>query len=297
MEDKKVKINNYWFEKHEGDLYIVPASLMEQNVLSSIDNRSDYVLLENRLFCIKYHPVDFPEDIIKAFSIAIKHRLRMGLTITEYSNLVKSSVGAEPIYAKLNEIDLRQTQFLALECKIKNIDKPIVETDRDTNAALYSQYVEIYDDDTSIIIKARFGDKCADFDKWKNGDHVKLIGRYDPIKYRGGNIQLLVSDAVKIEESDEPITITREDEVPGYDNWRKQVLSRDNQQCVCCGLDKHLHVHHLFGYRENPELAVNENNGVTLCKFCHDKYHSVYGLKNINPIDFIDFIKRYGVKK
>ena len=235
--------------------------------------------------------------IIEGLSQAIMCNARMDISIEEFHQLC-NIMGTEPdeLYIKLNEIDLRKTQFLALDCKIKNMSNPIVEEDDIIGKAVYSQYVEIYDEDTSIIIKARFGDKCADFDKWKNGDHVKLIGRYHPTKYHGGKIQLLVSDAVKIEESDEPITITREDEVPGYDNWRKQVLSRDNQQCVCCGLNKHLEVHHLFGYKENPELAVNENNGVTLCKFCHDKYHSVYGLKNINPVDFIDFIKRFGVK-
>ena len=280
MEDKKVKINNYWFMKHEGDLYIFPARNGEQSVLKKRFSK---------------YPVDLPEDVIEAFSIAIKHQLKMGLTITEYSNLVKSAVGAEPIYIKLNEIDLRQTQFLSLECKIKNIDNPIIEHDFINNAIVYTQYVEIYDDDTSKIIKARFEDKCADFDKWKNGDHIRLIGRYSPNKYRDGKIQLLISDAVKIEESDEPTPITRENEIPGYDKWRNTILSKDNQKCVCCGLDKHLEAHHLYGYKEHPELAIEPDNGVTLCSFCHKKYHSIYGVKDINPRDFVDFIRRFGV--
>lgn len=82
---------------------------------------------------------------------------------------------------------------------------------------------------------------------------------------------------------------------PDYNNWRNSVLNRDGK-CVCCGLDKHLEAHHLFGYKENPSLAVDIDNGITLCKWCHKKYHSVYGLKDINPVDFVDFIKRFGVR-
>ena len=85
----------------------------------------------------------------------------------------------------------------------------------------------------------------------------------------------------------------RNDKTPGYNAWRNQVISRD-QVCQCCGHDDKLEAHHLFGYKENQDLATNINNGVTLCKFCHKKYHSIYGLKNINPIDFMKFIKRFG---
>ena len=87
----------------------------------------------------------------------------------------------------------------------------------------------------------------------------------------------------------------RNDETPGYNDWRNGVLTRD-QVCQCCGHDEKLEAHHLFGYKENQDLATNINNGVTLCKFCHKKYHSIYGLKNINPVDFMNFIKKYGVR-
>ncbi len=91
-------------------------------------------------------------------------------------------------------------------------------------------------------------------------------------------------------------TKSREEMTPGYSHWRDEVLNRD-EVCQCCGLDKHLQVHHLFGYKEHPELATDIGNGVTLCKFCHEKYHSVYGLKNINPLDYVNFVKRFGVIK
>lgn len=77
-----------------------------------------------------------------------------------------------------------------------------------------------------------------------------------------------------------------------YTNWRNQVFKRD-KVCQCCGLDKRLHAHHIFGYEEHPELAYEVNNGIILCQFCHDKYHSVYGLKDINPVKLAKFIRRF----
>ena len=84
-------------------------------------------------------------------------------------------------------------------------------------------------------------------------------------------------------------------ENPNYNSWRSYVLNRD-KICQCCGHNGKLEVHHLFGYKENPSLATNKHNGVTLCKFCHKKYHSIYGVKDINPVDFMEFIRKYGVR-
>ena len=92
-------------------------------------------------------------------------------------------------------------------------------------------------------------------------------------------------------------TINRNQQTEGYDDWKFKVTNRDNHTCAVCGYNgKHLERHHLFGYAEHPELATNVNNGITLCKWCHQKYHSMYGKKNINPIDFMEFIKQFGVK-
>ena len=43
------------------------------------------------------------------------------------------------------------------------------------------------------------------------------------------------------------------------------------------------------------EFYVNYNLDC-IGPLCHDKYHSVYGLKDINPVDFMNFIKRFGVR-
>ena len=188
-------------------------------------------------------------------------------------------------FPSLKEFDLRREGKISLTCKIKNIQNPVL------NGKKYTQNVILYDDDTNKTIKATFNDGVADFDKWHKGERIRLIGALNNDFERPVSIDY----AVKIKKEVPPIVTNRNDETPGYNEWREFIVSRDGK-CVCCGFDKHLEAHHMFGYKENPELAVNENNGVTLCKFCHDKYHSVYGLKDINPVDFVDFIKRFGVR-
>jgi len=84
--------------------------------------------------------------------------------------------------------------------------------------------------------------------------------------------------------------------IPGYSRFKKKVLARD-KVCVCCGYDDNLEVHHLYGAKENPELATDVNNGVVLCRFCHLKYHQIYSRYNINPQDFDEFMNRFQVTK
>jgi hypothetical protein len=99
-------------------------------------------------------------------------------------------------------------------------------------------------------------------------------------------------EAVPIDDSMTESAIvkcTREDVSP---EWRKEVLARD-KHCVICGGEKHLEAHHIFGYNGYPQLRDNVDNGITLCQFCHGNYHSQYGVKNPNPVSFVQFIRKF----
>lgn len=74
-------------------------------------------------------------------------------------------------------------------------------------------------------------------------------------------------------------------------SWKKEVL-KDNV-CACCGGEKHLEAHHIFGFSEHEELRDDPNNGIVLCKWCHKKYHSYYP-GDANPKNLIKFLKRFG---
>ena len=66
----------------------------------------------------------------------------------------------------------------------------------------------------------------------------------------------------------------REYNYPKYRSWRKQVLSRDNYICQHCGSNKELHAHHIIEWAKSKELRYDINNGLTLCRNCHEKHHN-----------------------
>lgn len=78
--------------------------------------------------------------------------------------------------------------------------------------------------------------------------------------------------------------------------WRDQVVERD-KKCQCCGFTKHLEAHHIFSYRDYEEYQDDPNNGITLCRFCHKKYHSQYGRDGANPKDLLEFLQTYQVNR
>jgi len=79
-------------------------------------------------------------------------------------------------------------------------------------------------------------------------------------------------------------------------------IERDNYTCQCCfhkALAKHLVIHHLYGVSTHPELALELDNVITVCKYCHKDFHSSLGGSNIpcTPRDFYNFVKNFTVNK
>ena len=65
-------------------------------------------------------------------------------------------------------------------------------------------------------------------------------------------------------------------------NWAKEILERDNYTCQKCGMRFRekgiMEVHHVKPVSKYPSLALDIENGITLCKNCHCKTES-YGKK------------------
>lgn len=56
-----------------------------------------------------------------------------------------------------------------------------------------------------------------------------------------------------------------------YDEWRRAVYKRDNHTCKICGKDHcMIHAHHIIPKRINQDLILDINNGITMCKTCHE---------------------------
>lgn len=59
-----------------------------------------------------------------------------------------------------------------------------------------------------------------------------------------------------------------------YQEWRMAVWKRDNFKCqmpFCEKKSKILNAHHIIPLRERENLKYDVDNGITLCKICHEK--------------------------
>lgn len=81
---------------------------------------------------------------------------------------------------------------------------------------------------------------------------------------------------------------------PEYSNWRKFVYKRDEFTCQACGDNTggNLVAHHILNYSEHRELRTDVNNGVTLCKGCHVKFHNRYGYTKNTKQQLEDFLQQ-----
>lgn len=64
--------------------------------------------------------------------------------------------------------------------------------------------------------------------------------------------------------------------------WKKSVFERDNYTCQICKDDRggNLNAHHINSFHKCKDLRFDINNGITLCKTCHQKFHKIFGFKN-----------------
>ena len=51
--------------------------------------------------------------------------------------------------------------------------------------------------------------------------------------------------------------------------WRREIKRRDGDACRVCGETINLHVHHIRPRSIYPGLALELDNGITLCGKCH----------------------------
>lgn len=73
------------------------------------------------------------------------------------------------------------------------------------------------------------------------------------------------------------------------EKWRARVLVRDNFTCQKCGIEEDYTAHHIQPWISHKNLRFEVNNGICLCQFCHNLYHSIYK-SNENPETFSVFM-------
>ena len=63
--------------------------------------------------------------------------------------------------------------------------------------------------------------------------------------------------------------------------WREAVFARDNWICQKCKIrGGEIHPHHIYNFSDYKKLRTSIENGITLCKKCHQEFHKKYGVKN-----------------
>jgi len=56
-------------------------------------------------------------------------------------------------------------------------------------------------------------------------------------------------------------------------SWSKTIKKRDGNKCIICNSTENIEAHHILHKKYFPELSLNVNNGITLCKPCHYEAH------------------------
>lgn len=81
-----------------------------------------------------------------------------------------------------------------------------------------------------------------------------------------------------------------------YKNWRINVFKKDLYTCQCCGQRSgDLEAHHLNDFATHEELRMVLENGITLCKSCHNSqvdgsFHNKYGTIGKTPGELEKYI-------
>lgn len=79
---------------------------------------------------------------------------------------------------------------------------------------------------------------------------------------------------------------------PEYYIWHINVFERDKYQCQKCGDKKggNLTAHHVFSFKDYPELRTDVDNGITFCEKCHTLFHKTYGWGNNNRMQLNEYL-------
>lgn len=73
--------------------------------------------------------------------------------------------------------------------------------------------------------------------------------------------------------------------------WRLKIYEKDHYTCQrCLKRGKNLVAHHLNAWNKFPEQRFDTKNGVTLCRFCHLKFHKKYGFGSNDANQFQEWM-------
>lgn len=92
-------------------------------------------------------------------------------------------------------------------------------------------------------------------------------------------------------ETEEDRRLYRKD--ADYMGWVLSIYREFDYTCQKCSKTNcEVHAHHIFNWKDYPELRRVFENGILLCKKCHVLFHGIYGVKNNNLDEIEEFVGR-----
>lgn len=130
-----------------------------------------------------------------------------------------------------------------------------------------------------------------DFETWKEKNkcpmcNSKLIKKHEGIVCKNFNCPLyfkLGKGWVYLSRERENSILfhraTYDFDIDGFENKKKWLelkskILYEKQKCEVCGTNRQLQVHHILPRFSNPELAMDLENLMVLCRECHVNIHS-----------------------
>jgi len=155
--------------------------------------------------------------------------------------------------------------------------------------------------ETSREIAIILNDDLCEHDKYSTNDFIEIIGILKTFKSNNENFQEYI-EVTTIQKSNNELNNEFIEEfdylpdnekrnIPEYKKWAKDILSRDDSKCIICGEKRAPHVHHIFSFKEHEDYRLKIDNGIVLCRWCHHKYHDIYGKANATPVSLMKFLK------
>jgi len=124
--------------------------------------------------------------------------------------------------------------------------------------------------------------KCKMCGEWYIPSIDSVGRRIQAVKRNNkGESNLYCSDTCKNSCSiygKKPITLIKENEIRHMQaQWREMVLEKDEYKCQKCGSKKNLIAHHIKPVKLFPLESCDVDNGIILCRKCHNKAHHIPG--------------------
>lgn len=130
------------------------------------------------------------------------------------------------------------------------------------------------------------------FDSWRSNNEarIKILNRNGYLNSRSKRINdakiWSINNPKKRLEIDKRrmLKLSIENNIPyskyrySLISWSKSIKTRDNNECQICG-NKADVSHHIFYKNRYPQLSLNLNNGIALCKEHHGEIHMLNGVK------------------